>query len=78
MTTMQAWLKQAADEERDRVAKAAGTSVGYLYQIAGGHRKASPELCKKLQDATDGVLTVSMIRPDLYLLIVGVDPKSAA
>ncbi len=70
MTAIQSWLKSATDAERIEVAKKAGTSVGYLYQIAGGHRKASLALCKKLQGATSGALTLADIRPDLYQLFV--------
>lgn len=77
-TQMQEWLKKATASERDRVAAAAGTSVGYLYQIAGGHRKPSLELSKKLQAATDGDLTMSGLRPDLYELLTQSKPQVAA
>lgn len=69
ITQMQVWLKKATALERDRVATAAGTSVGYLYQIGGGHRKPSLELSKKLQAAAGGELTMSGLRPDLYELL---------
>ncbi len=32
------WLAKASPERRDEVAKKAGTSAGYLWQLAGGHR----------------------------------------
>ncbi len=32
------WLREATPEERQELADAADISVGYLYQMAGGHR----------------------------------------
>ncbi|NVZ22662.1 transcriptional regulator [Pseudomonas costantinii] len=75
---MHEWLKTAATSERNRVATLAGTSVGYLYQIAGGHRRASLELSKKLQIATGGDLSMSGLRPDLYELLIESSPQVAA
>ncbi|MCP1446421.1 transcriptional regulator with XRE-family HTH domain [Pseudomonas sp. GGS8] len=77
-TQMQEWLKKATAKERDQVAAEAGTSVGYLYQIAGGHRKPSLELSKKLQAASCGELTIQGLRPDLYQLLTDSKPKEAA
>lgn len=59
------WLSSVAEDERSLVAESAGTSVAYLYQLAGGHRKASLELADRLQTATKGKLTISGVRPDL-------------
>lgn len=77
-TQMQEWLKKATTPERDRVAAEAGTSVAYLYQIAGGHRNPSLELSKKLQAATSGELTIAGLRPDLYELLTESSPQAAA
>lgn len=68
-TQLREWLHGATDAERERVATAAGTSVAYLWQLAGGHRKASIELASRLQSASDGALTVSGLRPDIHALI---------
>lgn len=32
------WLRVARRDEREALAALAGTTVGYLYQLAGGHR----------------------------------------
>jgi hypothetical protein len=37
--TLKEFLRAASKEQRQEVADAAGTSVGYLYQLAGGHRR---------------------------------------
>ena len=43
MAKLNEWMKVATKEERERVAELAGTSVDYLYQLAGGHRE-NPKL----------------------------------
>lgn len=59
------WLSTATNDRRQQVASAAKTSVGHLWQLAGGHRKASAELAERLQDASDGEITIAGLRPDL-------------
>lgn len=73
-TQLREWLHGATDSERERVAAEAGTSVAYLWQLSGGHRKASIELASRLQFASDGALTVSGLRPDIHALIT--DPAA--
>jgi len=68
-TQIKEWLAGATETERARAASTAGTSVAYLYQLSGGHRKASLALAYQLQVATDGALTVAGIRPDLAQLL---------
>lgn len=63
---LRTWLNQTPADERGRVAKEASTSVGYLWQLAGGHRKASIELAKALETATGGQVTRSDLRPDIW------------
>lgn len=62
------WLAKTPADERERVAKTAGTTVGHLWQLAGGHRKASAELSERLQDASDLSITIAGLRPDLVPL----------
>ncbi|MEN8639618.1 hypothetical protein VXM67_16940 [Pseudomonas sp. Rh2] len=59
------WLASATNERRRDVAAAAKTTVGHLWQLAGGHRKASVDLAERLQDASDGEITIAGLRPDL-------------
>lgn len=49
-------MKSASPEGRERIAKEAETSVAYLYQIAGGHSRPSPEMAKAIDIATSGVV----------------------
>lgn len=60
------WLAKASTEQRETLAKEARTSVAYLWQLAGGHRKASLKLAKALQDASSGALTIEGLRPDVF------------
>lgn len=59
------WLASATNERRRDVADAAKTTVGHLWQLAGGHRKASVDLAERLQDASGGEITIAGLRPDL-------------
>jgi DNA-binding transcriptional regulator YdaS (Cro superfamily) len=62
------WLANATAARRQQVADAAKTTVGHLWQLAGGHRKASAELAERLQDASNGEITIAGLRPDLVEL----------
>ena len=53
------FLKAATREERAAVAVACNDSVGYLYQIAGRHRYASPLLAMQLEHNTRVVASLS-------------------
>lgn len=56
--------------ERTRVVRLAGTTVAYLYQLAGGHRTAGAKLAQRLEAATAkcryGKIHKSDVRPDLW------------
>lgn len=53
MKSLQEFLRAATADEREGVAAEAGTSVGYLYQLAGGHRRnPSAALAVAIQRAT--------------------------
>lgn len=62
------WLAKTPAPMRELVAKSAGTTVGHLWQLAGGHRKASAELAERLQDSSKGEITIAGLRPDLVSL----------
>ena len=65
------WLNQASQDEREAVAVKAGTTVAYLWQLAGDHRKPSPLLARRLEEAceqiTPGrVMSKRYTRPDVF------------
>lgn len=60
------YLRSTNPDERNRVAREAGTTVAYLYQIAGGHRTPGPKMALAIERATSGQVTRSELRPDLW------------
>ena len=62
---MKTYLQQATPVERDALAVEVGSSVGYFYLLAGGHRRASPRLCRRLI-AAEPKLTLTDLRPDIW------------
>lgn len=63
------WLHSHTDSEREALAASAGTTVAYLWQLSGEHRKPSVSLASRLSEASDGVLTLAGMRPDLSTLL---------
>jgi hypothetical protein len=50
------WLRAATPGQRTRCATLAGTSVSYLYSLAGGHRRTiSARLAFQVEDAMRGL-----------------------
>jgi hypothetical protein len=79
---MQSWLSGASSEERERVATAACISVGYLWLIAGGHRKPSEDVATRIHAATSGRVSAFSFFPKLAAIAAGGDehdlvPKAA-
>lgn len=64
---MKTYLKQATSDEREALASAVKSSVGYLYLIGGGHRNAGTDLCKLLV-AAEPKLTLHELRPDIWTI----------
>jgi len=62
---MKTFLKQSAPEEREALASSVDSSVGYFYLIAGGHRRPSTDLCKRLVHA-EPRLSLAALRPDVW------------
>lgn len=52
--------------EFERIAAAAETKPDYLIQLAYGFSKASPQLAKRIEKATNGRTTRHELRPDVY------------
>lgn len=67
---MKTYMKQATPEEREALAEKVGSSVGYFYQIAGGHKRPGSKLCRALV-AAESRLTLSELRPDIWADVLG-------
>lgn len=63
---MREFLNAIDQAERERFAKNAQTSVGYLWLLAGDHRRPSPKLARRLHEASGGRMTLAELRPDLW------------
>ena len=61
------YLKALQPEAREALAAASATTLGYLYQLAGGHRLASAAMAVRLETASKGKVTREELRPDLFL-----------
>lgn len=62
---MKTYLRSVAPEDRELLAEKVACSVAYFYQIAGGHRKPSAKLCKKLIEF-EPRLSLAELRPDIW------------
>ncbi|MBD2786435.1 transcriptional regulator [Xenorhabdus sp. DI] len=46
------WKKEASKDNWNDLAQIVGTSAGYLNLIAGGFRRASPNMASRIEDGT--------------------------
>ena len=53
-------------DEREGYATRSGTTVDYLIQLIGGHRRASPALAKTLSQESGEQVPLSKLRPDIW------------
>ncbi len=60
------YMHIAHPRERQRLAQESGTTVGYLYQVAGGHRRPGAALALRVERATRGAVCRCRLRPDLF------------
>lgn len=49
---LRTFLRHATLRERNQLAKGCGSSVAYLYQMAGRHRYASPQMATRIEQVT--------------------------
>ena len=60
-------MRNATKRERAEVAEGCNASVGYLYQLAGNHRCASPQLAVRIEQQTRKVAARSSGRLQVVL-----------
>lgn len=51
------WMKQSTPDEKKELAKGAKTTLGLLYQLSYGTRKASNEVAARVEQASAGAIT---------------------
>ena len=59
------WTSLGAPEKQ-RIAKQCDSTVNYIRHVFHGRKHAGWELCKKIEGATGGEVTCSMLRPDIF------------
>ena len=59
------FLKHATKRERAQLAAVCNNSVAYLYQIAGQHRNASPQMATRIEQISRQVAAQSKGRLEL-------------
>ena len=62
---LKTYLKTLDGVGKERLAATLGTSVAYLYQLSGGHRKAGAQILFKIKAATRGKVNPQDLRDDL-------------
>ncbi|MHB8916208.1 MAG: hypothetical protein ACYC4K_10405 [Thiobacillus sp.] len=53
------YIKSITKEQREEFASMSGTSVGYLYLLAGSHRTPSMSMARRLQKASNGRVSLN-------------------
>lgn len=58
MISLKDWMNRNTPEKRIELADSCGTTLGYLYQLSGGHRRPSLRLALNIQKFTNGEVSV--------------------
>lgn len=64
--TIREYIKSLRPEQREDYAQRAGTTVAYLFQIAGKHSKASGQLARRLAQESGFLISPQELRPDIF------------
>lgn len=67
MSALKQWMATATVEEKEFLAQAAGTTVGYLRQAAGGYREYSMKagLAQRIETAAQALRDLNPALPEL-------------
>lgn len=66
MTTFADYYEALSTAQKLEIARRANTAPIYLYQIARGLRKPSPDMAKRLHSASGFVVSLHALRPDVW------------
>lgn len=69
MTNLKEWMTAATTLEQEALAREAGTSRRYLYQLASGVRRARPALADKLEKAARPLRKASKGRLPILVMV---------
>lgn len=60
------WMKATPPEARVEICKSIGTTMDYLWQIAGRHSRPGAKFAVAFEKATNGSVMRHELRPDLW------------
>lgn len=60
------YIKSLGPERREDYALRSGTTVAYLFQLAGGHSKPSGQLARRLATESGFLVSTQELRPDIF------------
>lgn len=63
---MKEYWDSLSKEQQGDLAGNVGSTPGYLRLVFNGYKKAGFSLAKKLEETTDGLISKSDLRPDIY------------
>lgn len=58
--------KKLSNEEKTKFAVMCESSVGYLRLVFSGHKKPGYKMCKLIEQNSNGQISRSDLRPDIY------------
>jgi DNA-binding transcriptional regulator YdaS (Cro superfamily) len=61
---LKTWIRQTTPEERREICEQIGTTMDYLWQIAGGHSRASARMALEIERYTG--VSKHDLRPDIF------------
>jgi DNA-binding transcriptional regulator YdaS (Cro superfamily) len=64
--TLAKYLDPMDHAGRVAFARSCGTTYNYLHQVAGGHRRASGKLARRIERRSGGAVTRASLRRDLF------------
>lgn len=64
--TLAEYMKTLSPEQKESYAQRCGTTVAYLFQLSGGHSKASGPLARTLGAQSGGLVQLEALRPDIF------------
>jgi len=75
MSALKEWMAVATNEEKEFLAATAGTTVGYLRQVAGGYRDYSVKagLAQRIEIAAGALREVNPTLPEIKQVDLCVD-----
>lgn len=70
------WQSLKPESARQAFAEQCGSTLGYFKLLASGHAKCGPDLAIRIEAASDGMVRVESLRPDVPWHVVRGKPDA--